>query len=1128
MKTFLLRKIALLIIAMTAALSADAKTFYYTYQGKTLKYYADDYNSTECKVYRDQNVSGYIEIPETAIDSNGKSYSVTSIGLEAFRGCKSLTSVTIPNSVTSIGEYAFYNCSRLTSVNIPNSVTSIGGHAFCNCSGLTSVSIPNSVTSIGEDTFGICSGLTSVTIPNSVTEIGTSAFSHCYSLTSVTIPNSVTSIGEWAFSYCSGLASVTIPNSVTAIGAHTFDSCTGLASVTIPNSVTSISRNAFYGCTQLSEITFPFSVDTIADGAFGGCEINQIICESSNPPTISSSAFSSYMYKYTKVIVPDEAYNLYKPKWTYFKHLVSSQPLKLIYELTAPGELINLVSIDKINNISSLKLVGLINGTDILTMNKMENLSAVDLSEATIVEGGMPYYKEDNKNFGSQNNTLGSFWSYNLTLLDSIVLPINLKAIDDNAFQGLVHLKSIQIPDSVSSIGYSAFNNCTNLTEVVIPNSVRTMGGNIFNGCKSLSSVIIGDSVDRIGDNSFSSCRSLMRVKIGASVSSIGDRAFSGCSKLTTLTVPKSVTNIGCWTFSGCSELKEIILEDGFSVLYWGYNSYSDSHGMHADFPLESLYLGRNLTGSDSWPTFRGITTLKSLYIGDLVSIFPNAAFSDCCLNLVNISSLESWCRIKFKKATENPLYYAKRLYINGDLLTDLTIPESVAEINDYTFCGLRSLNSLIIPNTVVGIGRETFDDGLRVNSLLIDDSEDPLLANMHLDAKDVYLGRNMSTYTTKPFGAQLETVTLSDFVTEINDGLFGGCSALASIIIPNSVTKIGSRSFENCSGLTTITIPNSVTKIGYSAFENCKGLSSVSIGNSVTEIGSSAFSGCSSLTEINIPGSVREIGSNAFANCGLAEITMINPIPAVIESDTFKGCADATLNVPDGSRNIYWIHPYWGQFKNIKVSGSESVEDFVADDVTYHVTSELLATVEVSAANLSANSRSAGRKLAIPESVTYNDKEYTVAGIANNGFENTGLTEITLPATINYVGLNAFKGCNGLVSITCSAVLPPSVDLSSFDEDVYNKATLNVLESSVEDYENNAVWRKFKMGALSGIESVRNDAHDAVQVVDGCIIAPEGCEVFDLYGHSINPENLSRGIYIVRMKNGETVKVKI
>ncbi len=103
----------------------------------------------------------------------------------AFRGCSSLTSITIPDSVTSIGYEAFYDCSSLTSVTIGNSVTFIGGSAFQGCIGLTSITIPDSVTFIGGSAFEGCRSLTSVTIGNSVTSIGYEAFYDCRSLKTV-------------------------------------------------------------------------------------------------------------------------------------------------------------------------------------------------------------------------------------------------------------------------------------------------------------------------------------------------------------------------------------------------------------------------------------------------------------------------------------------------------------------------------------------------------------------------------------------------------------------------------------------------------------------------------------------------------------------------------------------------------------------------------------------------------------------------------------------------------------------------------------------------------------------------------------------------------------------------------
>jgi hypothetical protein len=131
-----------------------------------------------------------------------------SIEYNLFGACRSLKSITIPNSVKSIGSEAFAGCSSLTSITIPNSVTSIEEKAFLECSSLKSITIPNGVKSIKPYTFQECISLTSVTIPNSVKVIDRDAFCDCRSLTSITIPSSVTSIGYYAFENCEKLQKV--------------------------------------------------------------------------------------------------------------------------------------------------------------------------------------------------------------------------------------------------------------------------------------------------------------------------------------------------------------------------------------------------------------------------------------------------------------------------------------------------------------------------------------------------------------------------------------------------------------------------------------------------------------------------------------------------------------------------------------------------------------------------------------------------------------------------------------------------------------------------------------------------------------------------------------------------------
>jgi len=174
---------------------------------------------------------GDITIPAKMLNGTVE-YPTVGIGVGAFNGCTSLTTVTIPGSITTIGDYAFYGCDHLTSITIPDNVTYIGTYAFEECTSLTSIRIPDNLTAIGYATFASCFSLTSVTIPDSVKTIGGYAFIYCPSLRTITIPESVTSIGERAFFNCPSLSSITIPSNVTTIGDYAFSMCTSLTSIT--------------------------------------------------------------------------------------------------------------------------------------------------------------------------------------------------------------------------------------------------------------------------------------------------------------------------------------------------------------------------------------------------------------------------------------------------------------------------------------------------------------------------------------------------------------------------------------------------------------------------------------------------------------------------------------------------------------------------------------------------------------------------------------------------------------------------------------------------------------------------------------------------------------------------------
>ena len=504
--------------------------------------------------------------------------SVTTIGEGAFSWCKSLTSVTIPDSVTTIGGYVFYWCYSLTSVTIGDSVTSIGDWAFVGCDSLTSVTIGDSVTTIGDYAFNSCYSLTSVNIPDSVTEIGYQAFRDCSSLTSVTIGDSVTTIGDHAFIRCTSLKSVTIGDSVTTIGGYAFQNCTSLKSVTIGDSVTSIGEYAFSICKSLTSVTIPDSVTSIGDWAFWACtSLTSVYCYATVPPSLGSRVFYDNASG-RRIYVYEECVKLYKSAWNSDSIYTNGQncPDTTTIEYTT-------------------------NDGNTITSSKLPIIS-------NIYENGV----------------------------GTLVVVGKISHIPNNAFRNCDSLTSVNIPDSVTTIGNSAFYGCASLTSVNIPDSVTTIGGYAFYSCDSLTSVTIGDSVTKIGNYAFAYCDSLTSVNIPDSVTEIGEEAFYNCTSLTSVTIGDSVTvESVVEALSDCSSLQEFkgkfASEDGRCLIDDGILYYVAPGGLTEDTIPDSV---TTLGGY----AFDWCTSLTSVNIPDSVTTIGGYAFYYCTsLTSVNI-----------------------------------------------------------------------------------------------------------------------------------------------------------------------------------------------------------------------------------------------------------------------------------------------------------------------------------------------------------------------------------------------------------------------------------------------------------------------------------------------------------
>lgn len=156
--------------------------------------------------------------------------------------------VELGNNITSIGDNAFSGCHSLSSISMPTAINRINSYAFKNCFHMVSISIPSNVKSISDSTFSSCYSLSSISIPSALANIDRSAFSGCHSLSFIPLPSDITSIGLTAFSGCDSLTSVSIPSGVTTINTGVFNNCYSLSDITIPSSLTSIGANAFKNC----------------------------------------------------------------------------------------------------------------------------------------------------------------------------------------------------------------------------------------------------------------------------------------------------------------------------------------------------------------------------------------------------------------------------------------------------------------------------------------------------------------------------------------------------------------------------------------------------------------------------------------------------------------------------------------------------------------------------------------------------------------------------------------------------------------------------------------------------------------------------------------------------------------
>ena len=864
----------------------------------------------------------------------GLSQSLTEIKDGTFANCFALNNLNIPASVQKIGTNVFVGCSSLDSLSVDSSN---GSYMFDQGilytkdqseiilaidSNATFVEIIPSVKKIHENAFYKSSNVVELVVPTTVEEIAVNAFSGCSSLAKVSLPfigthvdsnNSFQSI--FGSELSESLTDVIILQGTKVID-KAFQNITTVKSITLPNTISSIGDYAFAGCNQLATIkNLPSTLRIISKNMFNGCsQINDEIVKTvltNSVEQILEGAFSNCT-KLTNVVVPSSVKYIEKGVFSGCSALAS-------IELPFVGMGFE---VDKTTNEVSNVFNTVYNFGYIFSLDaNPDNLTVVPRTLRTVVITGD--YDIYDRAF------------INCERINTLTISKNVKNIGVEAFRNCSSLRQFSVPQNLVHMGASAFENCSALSSFELPATVTELSESVFRSCSSLEKLDIthisyignyalfncGKIVVEINgeNNNYEVVDSVLYTKgqtqiirypsslkadtftVPASVKVICEGAFQNCSSLKTLIIPTTVEEIQLNSIVDCSNLTNITLPFIGNLPETASaedrnTSFKCIFGGSAPEAINVTISSGKVVDNDA---FANVSFVKSVVLNENFETIGLSAFENC-------TSLQS---ISFGENSKISTI-GSRAFSKCKSLTSLVIPTTVTEIGDFAFADCSKVQSVSLPKGLELIGVGAFKNWSKLTTVNIDaDNENYKVVDgavLSGDGKSLifYIAGSEATSYNVPDGVEriysyafsgaqnIVTVSFSDTVKELSEGLFFECSKLQSISLPSGVSTIPYSMFENCKKLTEVKNISGITVIESRAFKGCKLLQVAPINENVTEIGENAFEECAAITEVTIPSAITEIKKATFKGCTNLTTVNFNDQITNIADSAFYDCA--------------------------------------------------------------------------------------------------------------------------------------------------------------------------------------------------------------------------------------------